>query len=165
MTAADFDRVARFYDLETEGLNEDIPFYLEYAQKGGTALELACGTGRVLIPLAEAGINAIGLDISGEMLKVAKAKSEALPEKVRDRVELLQGDMRHFDLGRRFPFIFRYEMELLLGKYGFELADLFGGFDRSPYNCFSGGDIYGREKITNHFGLPLETRHIRLVGL
>lgn len=61
MSEALFDRVARFYDYENEDLIErinDIPFYIEYAKKcGGEVLELACGTGRVLIPLAKEGID------------------------------------------------------------------------------------------------------------
>jgi ubiquinone/menaquinone biosynthesis C-methylase UbiE len=67
-----FDRVAEFYDFETT-LVEDIPFYVEYAKKsGGPVLELGCGTGRALIPIAKAGIEIWGLDISKSMLEIAK---------------------------------------------------------------------------------------------
>jgi ubiquinone/menaquinone biosynthesis C-methylase UbiE len=52
---------------------EDIPFYVEYAKKsGGPVLELGCGTGRALIPIAKAGIEIWGLDISKSMLEIAK---------------------------------------------------------------------------------------------
>ncbi len=52
-----FRAAARYFDLGTEDLSrDDIPFYLDYASKmEGDILELACGTGRIAIPLAEAG--------------------------------------------------------------------------------------------------------------
>lgn len=75
MGEASFDRIARFYDYENKGYVKDIPFYLEYAKNcGGEVLELGCGTGRILIPMAKAGITITGLDISGEMLKIARDK-------------------------------------------------------------------------------------------
>jgi 2-polyprenyl-3-methyl-5-hydroxy-6-metoxy-1,4-benzoquinol methylase len=54
-------------DAEYDGIDHDtridIPFYLEYAQQcGSPVLELSCGTGRVLVPLAEAGFEIHGLD-------------------------------------------------------------------------------------------------------
>lgn len=56
---------AQLYDADNrEVFSADIPFYLDRAKRlGGKALELACGTGRITIPLAEAGINIWGLDI------------------------------------------------------------------------------------------------------
>jgi len=77
-------------------------FYTRLArQAGGPILELACGTGRLSIPLARAGYSVTGLDLSPAMLRRAARKAE------RDgvRVEFLAGDMRDFDLGRRFPLI------------------------------------------------------------
>jgi len=48
MQKAVFDEVAGFYDLETEELKRDIPFYIDYAKKTkGVTLELGCGTGRI----------------------------------------------------------------------------------------------------------------------
>ncbi|MGB3479056.1 MAG: class I SAM-dependent methyltransferase [bacterium] len=70
-----FDRIARFYDYEQGDFVKDIPFYVEYAKKcGGDVLELACGTGRVLIPIAQKSMKIAGLDISKEMLNIARKK-------------------------------------------------------------------------------------------
>ncbi len=254
MGEALFDRVARFYDYENEDLIErinDIPFYIEYAKKcGGGVLELACGTGRVLIPLAKEGIKITGLDASKEMLNIARKKIDALDRGTQSNIELVQEDMSGFDLHKTFslifctfrsfqhlvtgeergeslecvnrhltekgtfilhlfaPFhhllaqerrsiylgkfydrendvyvtrrsevvynlaqqtlhedrfyewtdqqgnfhrhlwsfdfayLFRYEAELLLEKYGFKIEEVFGNFDKSPYDYYSGEQIF-----------------------
>jgi SAM-dependent methyltransferase len=69
-------------------------------------LELACGTGRVLIPVAEAGVQVIRLDGSPGMLEKLRDKLQTLPVDVRARLRVLKGDMRSFDLGRQFAFIY-----------------------------------------------------------
>lgn len=87
---------AEYYDLD-HAMSEDIPFYVGYAREtGGPILELACGTGRVTIPIAEAGFTVHGIDISENMLRVARRK---ISEKgLWDRVTLTHGDMAGFDL-------------------------------------------------------------------
>lgn len=106
MKEALFDRVARFYDYETVAFKDDVPFYSEYAREcGGEVLELACGTGRVLIPIAQQGIAITGLDASAQMLAIAEKKRSTLPKGRGKHVRLLQGDMRSFDLKRTFSLI------------------------------------------------------------
>jgi SAM-dependent methyltransferase len=96
-----FDIIARYYDLFYADFTEDVPMYLGFAERcGSPLLELACGTGRVLLPLARAGYETTGLDVSPAMLDVAKVKAEA--ERLSDRVRLVQGDMRDFSLDRRY---------------------------------------------------------------
>jgi prepilin-type processing-associated H-X9-DG protein len=57
--------LARFYDWTYEGLTEDVPSYLQAARDyGAPLLELACGTGRLTVPLARAGFTITGLDLS-----------------------------------------------------------------------------------------------------
>jgi SAM-dependent methyltransferase len=68
-------------------------------------LELGCGTGRVLIPTARAGIEIAGLDASPAMLAVCRDRLAEEPESVRSRVTLVQGDMRSFALDRRFGLV------------------------------------------------------------
>ncbi|HWK44855.1 MAG TPA: class I SAM-dependent methyltransferase [Stellaceae bacterium] len=81
----------------------DVAFYIELArQGGGEVLECASGTGRVTFALAWAGLTVTGLDLSSGMLAVARAKHAGLPADVAARVTLVEGDMRRFDLGRRF---------------------------------------------------------------
>ncbi|WP_419878497.1 class I SAM-dependent methyltransferase [Brevibacillus centrosporus] len=106
---------ADYYDLTQRGLNGDVEYYMDQAkQAGGKVLELGCGTGRITLPLAQAGIPVTGLDLSQTMLDRAKAKAEELG--VADSVRLLQGDMRSFDLGETYSLImipFRSFLHLL----------------------------------------------------
>jgi ubiquinone/menaquinone biosynthesis C-methylase UbiE len=79
----------------------DAAFYRALAQEtGGPVLELACGTGRVLLPIAALGIPCVGLDASPAMLAALRAKNPPA------NLELVEGRMESFDLGaRRFPLI------------------------------------------------------------
>ena len=72
----------------------------------GPVLELGCGTGRVLLPLARDGYEITGLDLSPEMLAFCREKLEGESAETRDRVSLLAADMASFDLGRDFGAIF-----------------------------------------------------------
>lgn len=77
-------------------------YYLEEARRaGGPVLELACGTGRLTLPLARAGHQVVGLDAAPEMLDAAARKARAAGL----APELRRGDMRDFDLGRRFGLV------------------------------------------------------------
>jgi ubiquinone/menaquinone biosynthesis C-methylase UbiE len=90
---------ARFYDWIYEGIAEDIPFYLAAAREHGSPLlELACGTGRITIPLAREGFEVIGLDLSAEMLRIAEHKLSKQQPEVRARVRLVEADMSDFSL-------------------------------------------------------------------
>lgn len=85
---------------------QDVPFYVEAAREsGGPVLELGCGTGRVLIPTARAGIETVGFDLSAGMLEACQRRLRAEPPELRDRVSLHRGDMRNFDLGRTFRLV------------------------------------------------------------
>jgi len=68
-------------------------------------LEIGCGTGRVLIPTARAGVEITGLDSAPSMLAVCRAKLAQEAPAVQARVKLEQGDMRSFDLGRTFRLV------------------------------------------------------------
>ncbi len=95
-----------FYDAMHEAgsipcLDGDIAFYRRAAKRArGPVLELACGTGRVAIPLSMAGHDVTALDLSAEMLRVARAKAAGLP------IRFVRGNMKRFDLGRRFKLIY-----------------------------------------------------------
>jgi SAM-dependent methyltransferase len=81
----------------------DVGFFVEAARAAGSpVLEIGCGTGRVLMPVARAGIDIVGLDASPSMLAVCRERLGAESESVRRRVTLVVGDMRAFELGRRF---------------------------------------------------------------
>jgi SAM-dependent methyltransferase len=94
---------ARLYDLMFPGGGAAVDFYRAGANRqGGRVLELGCGTGHKLIPIASDGHPCAGLDFSSDMLAEAqrKANERGVP------VEWVQGDMRAFDLGRTFDFVF-----------------------------------------------------------
>jgi len=84
----------------------DLPFYLELAeQTAGPILEMACGTGRVLLPIARKGIEIHGVDNSRPMLKILENSLAREPRDVRQRVTLHEGDMRDFRLGAQYPLV------------------------------------------------------------
>jgi 2-polyprenyl-3-methyl-5-hydroxy-6-metoxy-1,4-benzoquinol methylase len=77
-------------------------FYLEEARKcGGRVLELACGTGRLTIPIAQSGVDIIGADLSRSMLETARAKAQ----RAGVHVEFFEADMRSFALPGPFSTI------------------------------------------------------------
>lgn len=88
------------YDVEDAG-DAGVAFYMALAREtGGPVLELACGTGRVAIPIAQQGFAVTGLDLVPGMLEQARRKSVGLP------MRWVEGDARAFDLGERFKLIF-----------------------------------------------------------
>lgn len=98
------DTWAGLYD-PVHTLTEDIPFWVEEAKaSGGPVLELGCGTGRVAMPIAEAGIPVVGLDSSAEMLRLARAKARRAGIKA-STLRFVRADMRSFSLGQRFPLV------------------------------------------------------------
>jgi SAM-dependent methyltransferase len=88
------------YDLEHVGDTRDIEFFVSLARrlKPKRVLELACGNGRVTLPLAELGeelgFDVVGLELVPEMLEAARQKQEEAPNAVRERLRLIEGDMR-----------------------------------------------------------------------
>lgn len=95
-----YDDVALYRD------RPDVPFYVDAArQPGGPVLEIGCGTGRVLVPTARAGIDIVGLDASAQMLAVCRARLSAEPAEVQARVHLIEADMRSFELDQRFALV------------------------------------------------------------
>lgn len=122
----------------------DVAFFVDAAKEsGGRVLEIGCGTGRVLIPTARAGVEVIGLDLSDHMLGVCRRRLDQESPDIRSRVQLVHADMRTFDLGQRFALVtmpFRPFQHLLtvddqlsclarvrrhLGDHGMLILDLF----------------------------------------
>ncbi|WP_232697833.1 class I SAM-dependent DNA methyltransferase [Brevibacillus daliensis] len=106
---------ADYYDLTQRGLHGDLQFYKEYAMRTkGEVLDLACGTGRIGIPLAKEGIPVTGLDLSTDMLQ--RAEEKAVTEGVSEQITFIQGDMRSFQIDKKFSLImipFRSFLHLL----------------------------------------------------
>lgn len=71
------------YDKENEEYLSELPFLLNWASKTeGTIIDLACGTGRLTIPLAKSGYKLLGVDMHKGMLKEAEKKSSTLGLKI-----------------------------------------------------------------------------------
>jgi SAM-dependent methyltransferase len=104
---ANFHYPAEYYDEDyTFGMPSrgDIEFYKKYAmQAQSPVLELGCGTGRILIPIAQEGIESFGLDMSREMLGVCETKARNLALK---NVHLKCSSMDEFDYSERFSLIY-----------------------------------------------------------
>ncbi len=102
-----YEFVAELYDHIVPYKNRsDVPFFVEAAvESGGPVLELGCGTGRILIPTAKAGVDITGLDLSLFMLNVCREYLQKESEDVRSRIELIQDDMHNFDIKRLFKLI------------------------------------------------------------
>jgi SAM-dependent methyltransferase len=99
-----YQSVADLYDHVVPYRNRpDVSFFVEEARAaGGSVLELGCGSGRVLIPTARAGVAIVGIDLSAAMLEICRRRLLDEPEEVRARVHLNQADMRDFQLERAF---------------------------------------------------------------
>jgi SAM-dependent methyltransferase len=90
------------YDLTYAWHTDDIPFYVARAKEvRGAVLEAGCGTGRVLLPTLQAGVDIDGFDIHPGMLEVLKKKAADLG--LAPRVSV--GDMRDFTMPRRYALI------------------------------------------------------------
>ncbi|MFP3941618.1 MAG: class I SAM-dependent methyltransferase [Thermoanaerobaculia bacterium] len=92
-----YDLCARYYDgdYEAAGYEHDVAFYVERAvSSGGPVLEMGCGTGRVLLEVARAGIDVVGVDASAGMLARLDERLASEAEAVRSRVRTLRGDIR-----------------------------------------------------------------------
>jgi SAM-dependent methyltransferase len=91
--------LARLYDLDLRDDPGDLDLYLALAARAdGPILELAAGTGRHAIPLAEAGHAVTAVDLDPAMLERAAARLAAAPPAVARRVDLIEADLLHLDL-------------------------------------------------------------------
>jgi len=97
-----WDAYAPFYDWENARTlgRRDVPFWRNLAlQTRGPVLELGCGTGRISLPLARAGVSVVGIDRSAPMLERAARRYTAMRKRTasrgRKRLRLVRGDIRH----------------------------------------------------------------------
>jgi SAM-dependent methyltransferase len=171
--------IAELYDhVPLYAGRPDVDFYVDAATaSGGPVLELGCGTGRVLLPTARAGISIVGLDASPGMLRVLRQRLAGEPDEVRGRVTLVEGDMRAFELGRRVSLVtipFRPFQHLLtvddqlaclscvhrhLEDAGLLAFDLFNPSLDALVTRPLGEEIAGEPQFTMSDGRHVERRH------
>ncbi len=100
-----YDTIARFYDAENAEMTDDLPLYEElYARSGGPVLDVGCGTGRVMLHLAQQGARVVGVDRSTEMLARGQRKLDVMRD-LRRRVTFVAGDVLTADLPGPFKLI------------------------------------------------------------
>lgn len=99
------DPVVRHYDeVFAVTASNDIAWFVAQAQSGGgRVLDLACGTGRIAMALAHAGLNVTAIDNSEGMLEVFRSKLSAEPQPIQTRICIQQARMQSFELADRFP--------------------------------------------------------------
>jgi SAM-dependent methyltransferase len=97
-----YDKIARIYDPWSRTVVEDVSFYVEEAvASGGPVLELGVGSGRIAVPVAAAGIEVVGVDLSTGMLEVARETAELAGV----TLELHHGDKRDPLVEGEFPLV------------------------------------------------------------
>jgi SAM-dependent methyltransferase len=102
LSESPYNAISRLYDAWSASVTEDIEFYVEEARAaGGPVVELACGTGRISVPIAKAGVALIGVDASRGMLEVAREYAAA--EGV--ELDLRLGDLREPPVVERVPLV------------------------------------------------------------
>lgn len=103
------DWMAEMYDGDYAAIRTpsgDVDFYVAEARAArGPVLELGCGTGRILLPTARAGIPVTGVDRSAPMLRRLERHLAAEPREVRDRVRLVEADIVDADARGRFALV------------------------------------------------------------
>jgi SAM-dependent methyltransferase len=109
-TSDDHDEYAAVADLYDHVVpyreRDDVAFFVDAAREcGGPVLEIGCGTGRVLLPCARAGVEVTGIDASAGMLAVCEERLRLEAPGVRAKVRIVRADMRSFDLGRTFALV------------------------------------------------------------
>jgi SAM-dependent methyltransferase len=103
-SASPYDAIARLYDPWSRSVTEDVGFYVEEAvASGGPVVELGVGTGRIAVPVAEAGVSVIGVDSSAAMLEVCAERAAAAG--VADRLDLRLGDLGNPPVRERVPLV------------------------------------------------------------
>ena len=96
---------SEYYDQYFTGVPGDAEFYVECATDcEGEVLELGCGTGRILVPIAATDKAISGIDIDPELLAIAQKKLDQIPSG-KENGRLAAADMTDFELGREFGLV------------------------------------------------------------
>jgi SAM-dependent methyltransferase len=103
-----YHNTASYYDHDTRDIiRDDLDFYAEYAeQTKGPILELASGTGRVSLYIAEkTGRRIDCVELSDSMIERFRNKLKKFPENVQKNVHIHKGDMSKFDLPSKYEYV------------------------------------------------------------
>ncbi|MGB9244941.1 MAG: class I SAM-dependent methyltransferase [Candidatus Acidiferrales bacterium] len=130
----------------------DVPFYVDLARKsGGPVLEIACGTGRVLLPIAREGIEIEGVDNSESMLTILRRNLAREPREMRERVTIREGDMRDFRLATKFPLVIIPFRPL---QHMYTVQDQVAALTTAAFHMAEGGSLAFDVFFPNFEGIP-----------
>lgn len=142
-----YKQFATVYDR----LMEEMPYpdWLRFARQAWerfgmpvTVADLGCGTGSIAIPLARSGFHVFGLDLSSDMLSIARSKWEETPQQaIREgggSVRWLQQDMRDWELPEQVDTVISF-CDCL--NYLLEEEDVEAAF-RATYNGLKPGGTF-----------------------
>jgi SAM-dependent methyltransferase len=93
------------YDATYQRRVHDLPSYVSRAAAAGRVVELGCGSGRITIPMAQAGARVTAVDRSPAMLSALQRALASAPPEVAARVDAHEADLRTFSLGERVPLV------------------------------------------------------------
>jgi ubiquinone/menaquinone biosynthesis C-methylase UbiE len=101
--------IAEYYDAEDEQLDilaHDVPFFLNHLPRRRrlSVLELAVGTARAAIPIAQAGHRVVGVDYAADMLAIARRKRDGVGIK-ESQLQLIHADVMDLKLGKKFDWV------------------------------------------------------------
>ncbi len=100
-----YDTIARFYDAENDDKTDDLGLYSDLAgETGGPVLDVGCGSGRVMLCLAQEGLRVVGIDISEVMLVRGQRKLDTVPD-LKPLVTFVKGDILSTDLPGPFKLV------------------------------------------------------------
>ncbi len=100
-----YGTIVRYYDAENSDKTDDIQLYLELAEEyGGPMIDIGCGTGRVMAPLAQQGYEVHGIDNERAMLDRAERLRKTSPE-LKQNLHLHHGDVLTYELDKLFKLV------------------------------------------------------------
>ena len=101
-----FDQLASMYDLDMTDKTAGISMYLDYANaQGSPVLQLGCGVGRLLLPIASEGIDIYGVDSSEPMLEFVQSEMDTGPDEVKERITLIEHELPEFQQDMQFNLV------------------------------------------------------------
>jgi SAM-dependent methyltransferase len=130
---------AKYYDEAYATLEDlrDLQFYLGMARRtGGPVLELGCGTGRVLLPIAQQGLRIDGVDGSPAMLDQLQQKLAREPQHVRERATTSVGDLRSYRSERKYALVIIPFRPL---QHMYTVEDQLAALNTAAFHLGSGG--------------------------
>ncbi len=147
-----FDEISHYWAeiADANATEKQVEFVRSQVKKEGLALDLSCGNGRHTVALCEAGFEMVGLDISRNLLWLAKEKAE----KARVKLAFIRADMQHLPF-RSKVFSAVVSLDSSFGYFPLETSDLHAFVEVASALQEKGVfliDVFNRERVLQHYG-------------